>query len=63
MIIVIGKKDRASMMDAQAYVHQYGELMLKEQWVNPDSAKIIDEDCQNIANRILKALGKKLRHK
>lgn len=63
MIIVIGKKDRASMMDAQAYVHQYGELMLKEQWVSPDSAKIIDEDCQNIANRILKALGKKLRHK
>ena len=62
MIIVIGKKDRASMMDAQAYVHQYGKLILKEQWANPDSAKIIDADCQKIANRILKALGKKLRH-
>ena len=63
MIIVIGKEDRAKMMDAQAYVHQYGKLMLKLQWTSQDSAKIIDDDCQNIANRILKALGKKFRHK
>ena len=62
MIIVIGKEDRAKMMDAQAYVHQYGKLMLQEQWTSRDSAKIIDADCQKIANRILKALGKKLRH-
>lgn len=62
MIIVIGKEDRAKMLDAQAYVHQYGKLMLQEQWTSRDSAKIIDTDCQKIANRILKALGKKFRH-
>jgi hypothetical protein len=62
MIIVIGKEDRAKMLDAQAYVHQYGKLMLQEQWTSRDSAKIIDADCQKIANRILKALGKKFRH-
>lgn len=62
MIIVIGKEDRAKMLDAQAYVHQYGKLMLREQWTSRDSAKIIDADCQKIANRILKALGKKFRH-
>lgn len=62
MIIVIGKEDRAKMLDAQAYVHQYGKLLYHQPHTDYESAKTIDNDCQNIANRILKALGKKFRH-
>lgn len=62
MIIVIGKEDRAKMLDAQAYVHQYGKLLYHQPHSSYESSKTIDADCQKIANRILKALGKKYRH-
>ena len=59
MIIVIGKEDRAKMLDAQAYVWQYGKLQYHQPHAKYESAKRIDDDCTKIANRILKALGKK----
>ena len=63
MIIIIGKKDRNLMRDAQAYVHQCGNNFYNDRLTKYETAKVLDKDCQRIANRILKALGDKYRHK
>ncbi|MBP5722079.1 MAG: hypothetical protein J6X18_00645 [Bacteroidales bacterium] len=62
MIIIIGKKDRDLMRDAQAYVHQCGLNFFHDGVTKYENAKVLNKDCQSIANRILKALGDKYRH-
>lgn len=62
MIIVIGKKDKALLLDAQAYVAQCGKSFYRDGYTDRETAKILDEDCQKIANRLLKAVGNKFRH-
>ena len=58
MIIVIGKKDRETLKDAQVYIRERGERYLLE---TPFRDKEIGErlamDCFKIANRIRKIVG------
>lgn len=58
MIIVIGKKDKQILEDAQVYIRERGEQYL---WEPPFGEKECGEDlardCFSIANRIRKVVG------
>ena len=61
MIIVIGKKDKALIADAQAYVRQCGEQWLKKPWLGEKGYnERIAKDCRKIADRLLRAIGIKV---
>lgn len=52
MIIVIGKKDKEILKDAQVYIREKGE-----QYLWGENSKDLARDCFNIANRIRKVVG------
>lgn len=60
MIIVIGKEDKALIADAQAYVRQAGDYEMRHSVSSYPARKRIKEDCEKIANRLLKAIGVKV---
>ena len=62
MIIVIGKKDKALIADAQAYVRQCGEQWLKDKpWLgDKGNNERIAKDCRKIADRLLRTIGIKV---
>lgn len=62
MIIVIGKKDKALLRDAVAYIFQCGKKFYFDGITKNEEAKVLDNDCQKIANRLLKAVGEKFHH-
>ena len=62
MIIVIGKKDKELIADAQAYVRQCGEFWEKDKpWLEDKSNnERIVKDCNKIADRLLRTIGIKV---
>ena len=59
MIIVIGKKDKALLKDAQVYLRERGDIYATEKplFGGTKYNTSLKEDCYKIGRRICKAIG------